>query len=574
MNNENLRQCMCCHCDVFLSDGQYIDNTGHDNDFVCNDCIQNGDYFYCNDCECWHTYENNFEYSIHDRNGNYIYSVCCGDDYIYCNCCEQYYENSNNAINLNDGDLCYCEKCQEENTDFYYCDICEEYYTTDYREQIFYENGTRNCCEYCAEDTVRYCDICGNYFDIDNTEYDDYNDQTICVNCKRNNEDDVKNRRLRYHEFSNWQKHYGIGEDENNTKTFYGVELEVDTKNESYTIENVDEFCKKINSKINSICEKDGSLSSRGIEIITHPSTLKYYYENYDNYKDTFKMLLDNDYLSHDLTCCGLHIHVTRPDDDTIDKILCVMEHYKEEIFKFSRRINSQMGYCKFLSDYEENKNKDEEYFKSLYYIKKDHTKNRDRYMALNLSNYKTIEFRIFRGTLNVNTFYSCLEFVKNIVELCKNESELKNITWERLTKGRYISKYIKERNIYTNKKIYDNSKLIELRELKENKKKDRIIKFATKEMTNYFNKTKNKINNISKVSIEDIRAISNEKIHNFEDIKCLSSALYNIFSCKDDYNLSCFITKVKEIVRFNEEEHIKNIRDYINKIENKKGGE
>lgn len=570
MENENLRQCSCCNNNVNETNGIYIDNTRIQENFICNDCIGQCDIFYCNDCNCYHDRDNTFEHGIYDTNGNYAYSVCNIDDYIYCNCCDNYYENNNNAIDLNDGELCYCEKCQQQyESDFYYCEECDSYYTYDYVGQVTYNNGEHVCCENCSEDIVRRCDNCENYFHIDDTQYNEDTGYTLCDVCLENSENNYKNQRLSYHCFNKWKKHFGKDENENNTDTFYGVELEVDTR-ENYNLSQVDNFCKQINSKINSICEKDGSLTSRGIEIITHPSTLKYYYENYDNFNDTFKMLLDNGYLSHDLTQCGLHIHVTRPDNDTIDKILVVMEHYKEEIMKFSRRVNSQLHYCRFLSDYSENCNIDKEYFKTLYYIKKDKSKNTDRYMALNLTNSKTIEFRIFRGTLNTTTFYSCLEFVKNIVELCKKENDLSKITWERLTKGRYITKYVKEKDIFTNKIIYDKSRLVELKEIRENKIKDKIINFISKDIVKKFNKIKN-INNMDlKATISDVYNLSEMKEYELRGIKDMSRTINNIITKKNDYSLEKFIQKIENNISYYNNDITKDIRKYIENLTNK----
>ena len=564
MNNENLRQCVFCEEYHDEENGVYIDSG---EDFCCDDC-KNEQLFYCEKCGEYHDINNNEMYEIYNNNYEVDYLVCSKwvEYYYYCNKCDRYFKDSDKMINLNNDETCYCERCFED-SDHYFCDICEEYYTPDYIAPVYYNHNCNCACENCAGDYVRYCDNCDNAFNENDMEWTD-DDLCLCPTCYEQRNNDTKNKRLSYHGFSNWQKHYGADENENNTKRFYGVELEIDTQ-EDYTTEKVNEICKKINNKINSICEGDGSLNRQtGIEIITHPSTLKYYYEHYDDFNDTFKMLIDNGYLSHDLTQCGLHIHCTRPSDDVIDKILVVMEHYKSEILKFSRRVNSQMHYCKFLSDY--NNNKDSEFFKALYYIKKDTTKNIDRYMALNLTNSKTIEFRIFRGTLNTNTFYSCLEFVKNIVELCENENDLSKITWERLTKGRYISKYIKEKDIFTNKIIYDNSRLIEIRETRENKIKDKIINFTKKCIIKEFNKIKN-INNIdNKCTLNDVWDIANTKIRELNNTTNFIDYTNRIFDHKDDYNLDTFIEKLTYNFGYLNKTQTKDIREYIKKITNK----
>ena len=85
---------------------------------------------------------------------------------------------------------------------------------------------------------------------------------------------------------------------------------------------------------------------------------------------------------------------------------------------------------------------------KSLYYIKKN-KETSTRYMALNLTNYYTIEFRIFRGTLNFDTFMASVELVNNIVTLCSNlDIPVEEITWDRLTETKYAHTYCDMKNI------------------------------------------------------------------------------------------------------------------------------
>ena len=47
------------------------------------------------------------------------------------------------------------------------------------------------------------------------------------------------------------------------------------------------------------------------------------------------------------------------------------------------------------------------------------------RYVAVNLNNYHTIEFRLFRGTLKYNTFIATLQMVNHICDaaICKLHS-------------------------------------------------------------------------------------------------------------------------------------------------------
>lgn len=78
------------------------------------------------------------------------------------------------------------------------------------------------------------------------------------------------------------------------------------------------------------------------------------------------------------------------------------------------------------------------------------------RYAAINLMNYSTIEFRIFRGTLKLNTFMATLELVNAIIDVALDHSEdgLHKLSWSEfvssITEPELIA-YLKERRLYIN---------------------------------------------------------------------------------------------------------------------------
>lgn len=82
--------------------------------------------------------------------------------------------------------------------------------------------------------------------------------------------------------------------------------------------------------------------------------------------------------------------------------------------------------------------------------------------MAVNLSNYSTIEFRMFRGTLKYETFIATIQLVDEIchtaVRLC--DFEMENLSWsefvqqiDREEKPELIA-YLKSRRLYVNEFI------------------------------------------------------------------------------------------------------------------------
>ena len=84
---------------------------------------------------------------------------------------------------------------------------------------------------------------------------------------------------------------------------------------------------------------------------------------------------------------------------------------------------------------------------------------NNGRYAAVNLMNYATIEFRMFRGTLKLNTLLATLELVNAIIDTALNftEDELHEMSWldfvQTITEPELI-RYLKERRLFINEII------------------------------------------------------------------------------------------------------------------------
>jgi hypothetical protein len=84
---------------------------------------------------------------------------------------------------------------------------------------------------------------------------------------------------------------------------------------------------------------------------------------------------------------------------------------------------------------------------------------NFGRYAAVNLCNYSTIEFRLFRGTLKLNTFIATLQLVNEIcnVAISMSDESLQKLSWSEFVSNitdTELIQYLKERNIYINDKV------------------------------------------------------------------------------------------------------------------------
>lgn len=164
-------------------------------------------------------------------------------------------------------------------------------------------------------------------------------------------------------------------------------------------------------------------------------------------------------YQSHRAGTCGLHVHVSRAafgvteaeQDAAIARILYFVEKHWEELLKFSRRTPQQLerwaaryGYKEQLRDI-------------LDHAKKGY--GAGRYTCVNLTNTDTIEFRIFRGTLKLNTLIATLQLVDRIcdVALFLSDEEIKAMSWTTFVTGctqQELVQYLKERRLYVNEPV------------------------------------------------------------------------------------------------------------------------
>jgi hypothetical protein len=232
------------------------------------------------------------------------------------------------------------------------------------------------------------------------------------------------------------------------TQLYMGVELEIDNGGET---ENNAKFIQEYLGEDNCYIMHDGSLSN-GLEIVTHPCSLNYHKQL--PYKDLFNKLTKKNYKSHDTKTCGYHIHINRNffnenptiQDLCITKVLYLLEKHWDNIKKIARR--DSCGYSRRF-----NMKEDESLFELLLKAKGGDMYGNKKYQMVNLQHKDTVEFRLFKGTLKYETFIATLEFISNLVHICKTQplEEIQMIKFEdiiNINEVEYLKEYIKERNI------------------------------------------------------------------------------------------------------------------------------
>lgn len=225
-------------------------------------------------------------------------------------------------------------------------------------------------------------------------------------------------------------------DNESQTNKYYGIELEIDmdkAPRSAQTSRRRNVLATRLNALLNENnynslvkFEGDASIGAMGVEIITQPMTMNYILSNKEKFKEAMRIIDELEYSSHDSGKCGMHIHVSRDylSETTLDNIFLIFENFKNEIIAFSRRNQSQMRWCRFMTDdntSRESMNKE--------YINQNKCYRTSHGCAINNGNTKTVEFRIFRGTTKLRTFLANIQLIDNIIEIAKNQ-DVNGITW------------------------------------------------------------------------------------------------------------------------------------------------
>lgn len=325
-----------------------------------------------------------------------------------------------------------CENCADE-----HCCRCAHCNDLIYQNDAVSDDDTI-LCEHCYDTHYTRCYDCGRLIRNDDSYYAD--DYDFCFNCYNK-----RHKSIREYSYKPSAVFFGEG------KRYLGVELEVDVG--GHDDDNAEELLNIANSPDERIYIKsDGSIDD-GFEIVTHPMTLDYHMNEFC-WPDILHRAVQMGYRSHQTSTCGLHVHVSRAglgssyeeQEETISRILYFVEQHWNELLKFSRRTEYTMNRWAARHGYEHDPKKILDKAKS----------QRNRYVAVNLCNSQTIEFRLFRGTLRLNTLLATLQLAERICTTAMNLSEydLKALSWSefvsKITEPELIQ-YLKERRLYIN---------------------------------------------------------------------------------------------------------------------------
>ena len=283
------------------------------------------------------------------------------------------------------------------------------------------------------------CHDCDGIFS-DDEAHNAYDDYTICSSCvdgylysdrrgcyirEDDEESELENIR-EYHTSSECLGHIPSKYDKRTPRVLLGLELEMEIKDNYCRDERAGFLLESVRHYEQfdyALCENDGSLN-HGFEMVTAYTGLDVHAKQLEFFKSGLRGAI-----SHDSDNCGLHVHICKADMSTLHgakMILFINDQANQKLIKaIARRDGSSFAQFK-------NKQADKNWLKSAVGCETKRSQlrnlNSDRYEALNFKNDKTIEFRLFKGSLVYETIMSCLEFTY-ATWFFTRESSTKNMT-------------------------------------------------------------------------------------------------------------------------------------------------
>ncbi len=340
------------------------------------------------------------------------------------------------------GEDMLCENCAAELTSV--CDECGTRFYTNSVDDC--SDDTLNLCRRCFNRSYTTCGRCGRVIRNEDALYSASLDQELCEACY---DKATAQEFIQDYGYKPEPEFHGKG------PRFFGVELEIDGGGmDGHNAKRLLEIAN--DNADNLYIKRDGSLDC-GMELVTHPMTLDYHMERMP-WDEILEEVRSMGYKSHMAHTCGLHVHISRKafgywhdeQEAAIARLIFFVEKFWPEMLRFSRRTQEQLNH--WAARYGAKLTPADQ----LKHVK---NSNAGRYVAVNLQNRNTVEIRIFRGTLKLNTLLATLQLVNHLctVAVSLTDEELQDMGWydflSRVTEPELIQ-YLKERYLYVNEPV------------------------------------------------------------------------------------------------------------------------
>lgn len=332
--------------------------------------IQYFENFYYYNSELLHKDENTLTYD---------YEIVDNDHVVYCDDIEGYM-HCDHVFYLENEDIYY-----SEDIELTYSDLEDTYIHDDNVSYVHDEQG--------HEQPVHRNNLEDYYYDEDDGVY--YTDEHFNDNIIQ----DYGKTELPT--ISSGKKDY-----------FIGIELEMEKEDSTLKErgEAIENILNESGGDFSNLLEwkKDGSLE-RGVEMVTAPISLEIFKKDI---VPVIKKLHENGFTSEKGGRCGQHIHISRNvfSDEEQSRLVLIYAKFEKQIKILSRR-GTNNGYCRDVLE-----NVDSLEIENSIKIA-DSQKNKGKFTAINFNNSKTIEFRVFRGTMNTNKLIANIQLVQLLAD-------------------------------------------------------------------------------------------------------------------------------------------------------------
>jgi len=275
----------------------------------------------------------------------------------------------------------------------------------------------RNLCPVCSDAQYATCEGCLNIFNTDALHHTESG--TYCERCIERNR--YRGAIREYDYTPDFKFHCDVGETTTRETPFIGIELEIeadcdadDGADHRLTLLKDAAAVKAAHPAM--YCVHDGSINN-GFEIVTHPMTFRYFDAHRKEFSALLAEMARKGYTSYQSGRCGIHIHVSKAAFGNwhLYKLMHFVYTQPEFIRAISQRTTESIRRWASLHGEQSELHMLPSIAKSKYAFEK--------YYAINLLHDNTIEFRMFRGTLNRDSFFKNVEFIHALWSFTRNNT-------------------------------------------------------------------------------------------------------------------------------------------------------
>lgn len=315
----------------------------------------------------------------------------CDDCCRICERCDFIGHTDDDFSCVDDSEI-WCSSCIDNSANW--CDWHDGFFTG---YTCYASDSSRTFCEPCYNDNTSYCEEC---------------DASYINGC----EEDHDGSRL-IHDYS-YRPDLIFHQTDDDTRLYFGIEIETEHKREDYSARNeAAEYAHQLESMDLAYLKSDGSLTC-GFELVTHPMSHDFLMTEANDLWNTISTLKsDYDMISWGTRTCGVHVHISRSGfNGGAHQHRFLQLVYNNQLFYEALAGRSSDRWASF-HDVKDN------YGNKRFMQKLTHGRDSNRYSAVNTINRDTLEMRIFRGTLNVQSLKSIVNLAHASVEFTRNVS-------------------------------------------------------------------------------------------------------------------------------------------------------